>query len=441
VNTANAGVTPNTIQGQSGDLAVMFSAWEVVDEYTVSAPFKNFDSTWQRGLLNVWYQSVDVLSKKVFDQLGETKANETAIATGPFKQKSWVEHDRIEATALPKHWRATAKIAGFVIREMPEEAARIAAIKTGEMQIIQVAALRNVSDLNAAGMVTTLATLESQHAGISFTGNLWEKNHAITGAPLERKGLKADDDHPWIGDPDNPARMESARKVRLAMAMAIDRKAINDTILGGLGTDNPLPFFSRNNKELWEERWNVTYDVAGAKKLMADAGYPNGFKSKVRMVDLVNYGPPEISKAVAGMWRDAFGLTVEVDLSPATWRPEIVARSGSDIWVTGCDEGRNLPADWPRGKVASSVTRGGFSCGSEFPEYAKLFLASAKEPDRSKRIANNKELGDFAHKWTTMAGTVEVPGVWTYDPRKIQTWGLRRGFKNTLNSFETIELK
>jgi peptide/nickel transport system substrate-binding protein len=420
----------------------MFGEWRVVDEYTVEAPFKSFDSTWQRGLLNIWYQSVDVLSKRVYDELGEEVANQTAVATGPFKQKVWAENDRIEATAVTNHWRVTPKIAGFVIREMPEEATRIAAIKTGEMQVIAVSALRNVADLNSAGMTTTLASKESQHDGVSFTGNLWETNHAVSGEPLEREGLRPDADHPWIGDPTDPAQMERARKVRLAMAMAIDREAINQTILGGLGTENALPWFSKNNKDLWEERWDVPYDIQGAKALLAEAGYPDGFNSKVRLVDLQNYGPPEISKAVAGMWRDAFGLEVEVDYAPSSsFRPTVVGRTVSDIWITGCDEGRNLPADWPRGKVGSSITRGGFSCAFEVPEYAEWFLQASQEPDTVKRIAIQKELGDFHRHWMLMAGVVEVPGVWTYDPRRVESWGLRRGFKNTLNSFETIVLK
>ena len=97
------------------------------------------------------------------------------------------------------------------------------------------------------------------------------------------------------------------------MARAIDREAINKTILGGLGTVNPLPWFSKNNKELWEDRWDVPYDPVKAKQLLSDAGYPNGFKTKVRLYDTQIYGPQEISKA-AGLlrllsekWRERHG--------------------------------------------------------------------------------------------------------------------------------------
>jgi peptide/nickel transport system substrate-binding protein len=441
VNQSNGAVTANSIQAQAGDLANLFGAWQQVDRYTVDAPFIHFDSTWQRGLLNIWYQSVDVLSKKVFDDLGEQKANETAVATGPFKLKAWIAHDRIEALALSSHWRATPKITGYVVREMPEETARIAALKTGEIQITEVRVLRSIPDVQAAGLTVTKATLESQHDAIIFGGNLWEKTHAQTGAVLDRKGFLPDDDHPWIGDPDNPARMESARKVRWAMALAIDREAINKTILGGLGTVNPLPWFSKNNKELWEDRWDVPYDPAKAKQLLSEAGYPNGFKTKVRLYDTQIYGPQEISKAVAGMWRDTLGLQVEVDLSNySSFRPSIVDRSVNIPWMSGCDEGRNLPADWPRGSKGSSLLRGGFGC-NEIPTYAQLYLKSSQEPDRIKRIQINKQVGDYAHEWMIQAGTVEVPGIWAYDPKKVQTWGLRRGFKNTLNSLETVVLK
>jgi len=439
VNDANATTMPTSIQAQAGDLAAMFKAWSVVDQYTVEAPFAHFDSTWQRGLLNVWYQSVDVLSKKVLDDLGPDKANETRIATGPFKVKAWVQNDRIVGEALEKHWRATPKIAGFVLREMPEESTRIAALKTGEISIAEIRVLRNVPDVEAAGLTLTNATQESQHDSIIFGGNLWEKKHALTGKDLDRPGLKADAEHPWIGDPDKPERMESARKVRWAMAMAIDREAILKTILGGRGAVNPLPWFSKLNKDLWEQRWDVPYDPAKARQLLAEAGYMNGFK--VTLYDTQIYGPVEISKAVAGMWRDNLGLTVEVDASAySAFRPSIVNRSVNIPWVSGCDEGRNLPADWPRGAKSSSLMRGGFGC-NEIPEYAQWFLEASKEPDPAKRIATNKKLGDFAWHWMDKAGTVEVPGLWAYNPKQVQTWGLRRGFKNTLNSLETVVLK
>ena len=72
---------------------------------------------------------------------------------------------------------------------------------------------------------------------------------------------------------------------------------------------------------------------------------------------------------------------------------------------------------------------------------ADAFLKAGQEPDVQKRIQINKDLGDFMHNWMLAIGTIEVPGIWAQNPGNVETWGLRRGFKNTINSLETVVLK
>ena len=73
-----------------------------------------------------------------------------------------------------------------------------------------------------------------------------------------------DADHPWIGDPNDDARDESARKVRHALSMAIDRELINDTILAGFGGaiygGHGGVSIHQNHPE-FKDRWIIPYDV------------------------------------------------------------------------------------------------------------------------------------------------------------------------------------
>jgi hypothetical protein len=71
---------------------------------------------------------------------------------------------------------------------------------------------------------------------------------------------------------------------------------------------------------------------------------------------------------------------------------------------------------------------------------ADAFLKAGLEPDKQKRIAINKGLGDFMHNWMLAIGTIEVPGIWAQNPEHVKSWDLRRGFKNTINSLETVVL-
>ncbi|MFW6194987.1 MAG: ABC transporter substrate-binding protein [Chloroflexota bacterium] len=457
VNDANADLTEGAVHGQSGDIRLMFNEWKAVDRYTVEAPFNQFDATWRRGLLNVWFSTVDVLSKKVHDDLGPEEANETRVATGPFRVESWLQDDQIEAEAVPDHWRVQPKIERFTVRAIPEESARVAAIKTGEIDIAEVAVLRNVQDLRESGIEMNDDTDERESPAILFAGNLWQVEDPLDGDTLERPGF--DPDLPWIGDPDGPGcdrenlfsspspeniceSMDNARKVRLAMAMAIDGEAINDAVLDGLGAENKLPWFSHLNEQLWEDRWDVPFDPERARELLAEAGYPDGFEVTPNLYHSQIYGPAPISRAAASMWRDNLGLTVSVDLQDySTFRPSIVERSRSGPWMSGCDYGRNLPADWPIGSLASALSRGGFSCGFEAPFYSDFHLELSQEADPAERVRLKKELGDYHRFWMHTAGTVEVPGLWAVNPDTVAEWGLRRGFKNTLNSLETIQVK
>ena len=135
-------------------------------------------------------------------------------------------------------------------------------------------------------------------------------------------------------------------------------------------------------------------------------------------------------------------MEVSVDLSAySSFRPSIVTRSANHPWISGCNYGRNLPADWPRGSLSSSLSRGGFSCGFEAVEFAEAFVKAGLEPDRVKRIQINKGLVDFMNHWQLAIGTIEVPGIWAQGPDNVVSWDLRRCCKNTLNYQETVVLR
>jgi ABC-type transport system substrate-binding protein len=112
---------------------------------------------------------------------------------------------------------------------------------------------------------------------------------------------------PWA-QPD----AEKARKVRLALALAIDKKAIVERVLGGLGaavgTVNYYPTDPWATKALLEP---IAYDPARARQLLAEAGYPNGFEVTMNLTAWPGRGfLPDVGEAVATYW-EKVGLTVK----------------------------------------------------------------------------------------------------------------------------------
>jgi ABC-type transport system substrate-binding protein len=112
---------------------------------------------------------------------------------------------------------------------------------------------------------------------------------------------------PWA-QPD----AEKARKVRLALNHAIDKKAIIERVLGGVGT--PVGTVNYYPTDAWISDAllkPVAYDPAQAKKLLAEAGYPNGFEVTMNLTAWPGRGfLPDVGEAVATYW-EKVGIKVK----------------------------------------------------------------------------------------------------------------------------------
>ena len=89
-----------------------------------------------------------------------------------------------------------------------------------------------------------------------------------------------DPDSPWVSanpDLDSP-EWDAARKVRLAMMVAIDREKLIEELLHGEAV--PLPMQAWSN-QAFKPEWVWEYDPARAKQLLAEAGYPDGFEMEL----------------------------------------------------------------------------------------------------------------------------------------------------------------
>ena len=319
--------------------------WVKVDKYTVTMTTREGEQIpplWGRTLSNQG-QIGGIWSKKVFDDLGPDKAAETPVGTGPFSVEKWIANEEVILNAQERHYRETPKIKKVIIREIPEEATRLAAFRAGEIDITPVS-LRFVGSLLGETGGHAVETNAPSRIVVWYGGNFWAKKDLLTGEAVPRReGFLPDDDHPWIGDPDNPANFERAAKVRKAMSMAIDRDAINEKILLGIGQVGPNTWynFSPDDPE-WKEEWRdeFKFDADGARALLAEAGFPGGGFSIDFFVtpDLPTIVDPQVGQAIAQMWQDNLGIKVNIDSTAySAKRPSLVARSfpGAYIWVYG----------------------------------------------------------------------------------------------------------
>ena len=200
------------------------------------------------------------------------------MGTGPFMLKEWVSGDRVVFVPNPHYWGAPPKVNSITYKPVPEGAARAAMLRTGEADIAVKIPPEEIAGLEGDPNVSVLK-LDSMYQ-VSF-----ELNNTKASPPLNNK------------------------MVRQALNYAVDKAAIVKTILMGLGAPMVSPFGPGINYRATFESYR--YDPARAKKMLADAGYPNGFKLVLNTPNGRYLKDREVAEAVQGYLR-AVGVQAEV---------------------------------------------------------------------------------------------------------------------------------
>jgi peptide/nickel transport system substrate-binding protein len=155
-------------------------------------------------------------SKKYVETVGEEGAERQPVGTGPWKFVEHVRGDRIVYEAMDNHWRAVPHFKRLVFLKVPEPATRMAMLRAGSVDVIEIGG-EYVEELQKAGMRTL--TMPNVAWVWVILGGQWHSKSTYDPAV------------PWA-QPD----AERARKVRLALNLAVDKQAILRQVLGGLGT-------------------------------------------------------------------------------------------------------------------------------------------------------------------------------------------------------------
>jgi len=415
-----------TTAGGGASLFVSYDPWVAVDTYTVEAPFDTPESLpTQWGFIEGGRSGGQcILSKKVYDQLGEGPAVTTMVASGPWDPQVWSAGVRLEADAVKDHWRVVPGFDKLVILEVPEEQTRVAMIKTGQADIVE-ASLKNITGLVEQGMEANATLGQFHNAAVFMGGNYWYDPavHTFKGEPVNvRPGFKPDDDHPWIGDPNDPVRHERARKVRVAMAMAIDREAITETILGGLAPIAYIPSIPLAAPD-WEDRWVVPYDPEGAKALLTEAGYGDGFEFSFWIPNDFANVDVETAQAIVAYWEN-IGIRAKPNLIAYTaGRPNLMTKEQDAPWMWFMV---GDAVDYNNAHVWSATYRShgpGWNGSVEIPELQEFYTRwETEQGNRDAQIAIFKERADWLRDWMPFITVADIPKLWVQNPERVADW-------------------
>jgi ABC-type transport system substrate-binding protein len=440
---------------------IWMDRWEVVDARTAVMYLKKgvaLPGDWWTQLADNGGGSVGMVSKKLFDTLGETRGLTVEAGTGPYTATSWLSGDEVRAQAVPDHWRGTPKLQELVVVDIPEVSTRQAALESGQIDIADIPVKFAVPLAEKIkGKVQELGVARGQL--MWFSGNYWAKTW--TAKPEEkiypRPGFKPDKDHPWIGDPFQPdcdwddlmknpkplktvcPSMEKARKVRWAMAMAIDKDLINKQIEHGLGRTYDAFTAIEPKDPWWKEEWKVPFDPVKAKQLLAEAGYPSGFSLTVWVAVGEVANEPEVGLAIADMWRSNLGLNVTVERTAyAARRPTLVART-IDIPFQH-STARPFGDDFSLAVGLSQAPSTGWNAGIESEFLQDIYYKMLKEPDRDKRIQMRVQAQDYYTFWRLDAPSVYNVFTWVVGP-KVAEWAPHQTIYSDFTAPDRVVMK
>jgi ABC-type transport system substrate-binding protein len=226
-----------------------------------------------------------------------------------------------------------------------------------------------------------------------------------------------DSELPWVSassDLQSP-EWDRARKVRQALSIAIDRETIIDTVLRGYARPIALRFWGNHEYQLEGRMWE--YNPDRARELLAEAGYPDGFR--ITFTPALRAAPAEVEacEAISTMWGD-IGIDVNFQRIPyETLRPQIVGKTyaGATCHAAGS---RVVTV----GAQPQLTTQASFNHGATHPWLEEIMPRIAGSVDPKELEQREGELGKFLFdNALTNIGLYQVDVVWPVGPR-IEEW-------------------
>ena len=261
---------------------------KALDDYTVE-----IKTPQPYAVLHMDLSEFHILSEKYVKEVGDEKLNLEPMGTGPYKLVEWVKEDHLTMEANEDYYLGPPVIKKVTFRPITNPATRTAALLSGEVDIIQDLAVRDVDRVKAE-----------------------QEFSVITRPSLLNVVLALDyrDKSPTIDLPVNPLK---DIRVREAIARAIDVDTIIKVIMNGLATpsDQYVPSSHIGYVDGLNFREVYPFDLEKAKQLMKEAGYESGFTMTLDATNNRYVNDQHIAQALATMLAK-IKVTVNLNLMP-----------------------------------------------------------------------------------------------------------------------------
>jgi peptide/nickel transport system substrate-binding protein len=244
-----------------------------------------------------------MLAPQYVQKVGIDYAAAHPVGTGAYRFKEWVRGERLVLTRNPSYWAGPVRIETVVFRVIPEFSARLAALLSGEIDIMKDVPPQALDTVNRSGRATVRSTVSSR----------------INYLALETL---------------HPGPMQNV-KVRQAMNYAVNTDELIKTVLAGQAT-KICDYVSRFDPAYTPAVQCYGYSPDKAKQLLAEAGYDPGKLTLTLDTPSGRYPlDKEVSEAIAAQL-GRIGITVRVQVNE--WRShldKIINRKVGDMFFLG----------------------------------------------------------------------------------------------------------
>ena len=270
---------------------------KVVDPYTIV-----FKTAAPHVLLPSDLSGVDIIPKAVAEKAATEDFNsgKAAIGTGPYKFVEYVPNQRVVLKANYGYWGGEEPWDQITFKILSNPTARVAALLSGDVQLIETVPTADIARLSHDKNFVLADKVTNRVIYVHLNQRSDKTVPFVTakdGTPLDRNPFKD-------------------ARVRKALSIAINRDAIADRIMEGkavpAGQLLPDSFFGTSRKLKPPK-----YDPEGARKLLAAAGYPNGFALTIHGPNNRYINDEKIAQAIAQFYSRA-GIDAKVETMPSS---------------------------------------------------------------------------------------------------------------------------
>ncbi len=298
----------------------------------------------------------------------ENTASFKANGTGPFRLKSREPAAKTVFVRNGVYWdKIESNIEEIIFTPIGNDATRVAALLSGEIDMMQPVPVQDAARVNSNA---NLKVMQGPELRTIFLGMDQSRDELLFSNVKGKNPFKD-------------------KRVRQAFFQAIDIEAIKSRIMRGSATPTGLMVAPGIGGFVADLNKRLPYDPEASKKLLAEAGYPNGFEVKMNCPNDRYVSDGEICQAIAGMMARINVKIVLDSETKITYFPKILSRNTSFYllgWTPGTYDSHNVMNAILASPNASG--RGQFNLGSySNPKVDELTAKVASETDKTKRDA------------------------------------------------------